>query len=62
MLVVLQLDHCGLERAEPLEVVVHIAEQRVHNGEPLEVVADVELVRHAHAAVQLHRALTNETT
>ena len=38
-------------------MVVGIAEQGADHGQPLEVVADEQLVGHAHAAVQLDRLL-----
>jgi len=47
-------------RGELLQVVVGVAELGINNQQPLEVVADPELLRHAHAAMQLHRILTDE--
>lgn len=41
-------------------VVVRGAELELQSGEPLEVVADRQLLGHAHAAVQLHRLLPDE--
>src|SRR5262245_10762150 len=46
--------------AEALQMEVDVAERRVDRRQPLEVVADRELVRHPHTAVQLHRVLADE--
>ena len=34
-------------------MVVHVSEEHIDHGEPLEIVADRELVRHAHPAMKL---------
>jgi hypothetical protein len=39
---------------------VDIAEHRVDHGQALEIVPDIELVRHAHATVQLYGLLPDE--
>ena len=44
-----------IERRVALQVVVDVAEHGVDHRQPLEVVSDVHLVGHAHAAVELHR-------
>jgi hypothetical protein len=48
------------ERCVTLQVRVAVAEHQLSGGESLEQVADFQLVRHAHAAVQLHRLLPDE--
>src|SRR5882757_2704232 len=42
------------------QVVLLVAEHQVDHGQPLEVVADRELVGDAHAAMHLHGALAAE--
>ena len=39
---------------------IRVAERQVDRGQPLEVMADDQLVGHAHAAVQLNRLLADE--
>ena len=41
---------------------VRVAKQRVDNGQALEVMTNVQLFGHAHAAVQLHSVLAHELT
>ena len=41
-------------------MIVGIAEGQIDHGQPLEVVAHDEFVHHAHAAVHLHRMLTDQ--
>ena len=48
------------EVAVARQVVLLVAEHEVDHGQPLEIVADRELVGDAHAAVHLHRALAAE--
>src|SRR5262245_59926175 len=50
--------HAGERR----EMVVSVAEHRIDHGDALEVVADLVLHGHADAAMQLDRALTDDTT
>ena len=45
---------------EAAAVVIGVAEQRVDHGQALEIMADGELVGHAHAAMQLHRRLADQ--
>ncbi len=47
-------------RNESLRMEVGVTEGQVDGGESLEMMADHQLIRHAHAAVQLHGLLTNE--
>ncbi len=49
-----------LQRPEPLEVEVHVPEQRVDHGQALEIVTHVQLLGHAHPAVQLDGVLADE--
>src|SRR5439155_24476853 len=46
---------------EALQVVLGVAEGLADHGEPAEGVAHLELLAHAHAAVELHRLLTDVT-
>src|SRR6266568_9270996 len=48
-----------LRSGEALQVVLGVAEGLADHGEPTERVADLELLGHAHAAVQLHRFLAH---
>ena len=41
-------------------MVLNIAVQHVQHGEALEVVADIQFIGHAHAAMDLHRLLADE--
>ena len=41
---------------------IDITKLSVDHGQALEVVPNVEFVGHAHAAMQLNRLLSNETT
>src|SRR5262249_17973298 len=45
---------------EPLQVMVGRAEERVDDGETLEIVTDIELIGHSHAAMDLHRLLPDK--
>ena len=45
---------------EALQMMIDAAVKRVDHGEALEIVADIQFVGHAHAAVHLHRALADE--
>src|SRR4051794_17763732 len=60
------LSRLALRRNQPTgfgelgEVVVGVAEGEVDYGDALEVVADLELLRHPDAAVQLDRVLADE--
>ena len=49
----------ALKRGEALEMVVGVAELLRDHGQAAEGVADLELLAHAHAAVQLHRLLAD---
>ena len=40
-------------------MVVHVSEEHIDHGEPLEIVADCELVRHAHPAMKLDGFFAN---
>jgi hypothetical protein len=44
---------------EAVEMMVGVTELGVDRGEPLHVMADVQLVGHAHAAMQLDRLLAH---
>ena len=48
------------QRRVALQVMVDIAVERIEHGQPLEVMADIEFVGHAHAAMKLHRLLADE--
>src|SRR5438309_8758949 len=50
-----------LERSEALEVMIGVAELLRRHGQPPEAVAYLQLLAHAHAAVQLHRFLADVT-
>ena len=45
------------QRFQHRQLLGAIAQQLVGDGQPLEVVAHLQLVGHAHAAMQLHRRL-----
>src|SRR5271156_6649067 len=49
------------QRGVALQVRVAVAEHQLSGGEPLEPVADLQLVGHDHAAVQLHGLLPDES-
>src|SRR6185503_3645205 len=53
MAVSLPRSRCARGSADLLQVPLAVAKQRLAKGEPLVVVADGQLVSHAHAAVQL---------
>ena len=42
-------------------MVIDIAELRIDHRQTFEIVPNVELIGHAHAAMELNRLLTNET-
>ena len=41
---------------------VNITELRIDNGQAFEIMPGIQLFRHAHAAMQLHCLLADETT
>src|SRR5579862_4176579 len=54
---------CGRSRRsrKSAQMMIDVAVQRVDHRQALEIVADIELVGHAHAAMDLDRALADET-
>jgi hypothetical protein len=52
--------HASAGIAEARQVKVGIAEAQIDHRQPLEVVADDEIIDHAHGAVHLHRLLTDQ--
>ena len=50
------------QASKTLQVMIDITEHGIDHGEALEVVTDIEFLGHAHATMQLHRILADETS